>query len=163
MALIKNGGRVEDIWRTLSDTESVPSDGAVIISLKRWTEEKPWLKGRNAPLGIQLKADQPPAIIEDDLDRFDTITLEFPTFRDGRAYSYARLLRERYGFKGEIRAVGDVLRDQLAFMQRCGIDSFEVSDDAPIEQWVKAIDEISVVYQRATDDRKSALEKRGDA
>jgi len=163
MALIKNGQSADNVWRTLADKESVPSDGPVIISLKRWTEEKPWLKGRNAPLGIFLQADQPPAIIEDDLDRFEIVALEFPTFRDGRAYSYARLLRERFGYKGEIRAVGDVLRDQLSFMQRCGIDSFEVADDAPIDQWVKAIDEISVVYQPATDARQTALEKRRSA
>ena len=163
MALIKNGQRAVDIWWTIADKEKLPADGPVIISLKRWTEEKPWLKGRHAPLGIFLQADQPPAIIEDDLDRFEVVSLEFPTFRDGRAYSYARLLRERYGYTGEIRAVGDVLRDQLAFMQRCGINSFEIADNVPINKWIKAIGEISVVYQPATDARQTALDKRRNA
>ena len=153
----------ENIWRNLDDTAQVPSDGPVVISLKRWTEEKPWLKGRNAPLGIRLGADQPPAIIEDDLDRFKIVALDFPTFKDGRAYSYARLLRERCGFEGEIRAVGEVLYDQLNFMRRCGFDSFEIPDDAPLEDWLRAFDEISVVYQRAADERKSALEERREA
>jgi uncharacterized protein (DUF934 family) len=160
MALIKNGRRANDPWRMLADKDAVPGDGPVIISLKRWTEEKPWLKGRKAPLGIRLQADQPPAIIEDDLERFEVIALEFPVFRDGRAYSYARLLRERYGYTGEIRAVGDVLRDQLAFMKRCGIDAYEIADDAPLEDWLAAFDEIGVVYQHATDDRETALEAR---
>ncbi|MBO44443.1 MAG: oxidoreductase [Rhodospirillaceae bacterium] len=163
MALIKNGQSAVDLWCTIADRETIPADGPVIISLKRWTEEKPWLKGRRAPLGIFLQADQPPAIIEDDLDRFEVVSLEFPTFRDGRAYSYARLLRERYCYTGEIRAVGDVLRDQLAFMQRCGINSFEIADNVPIDKWIKAIGEISVFYQTATDARQTALDKRRNA
>lgn len=160
MALIKDGAAAEDVWRSLDDTTPVPAEGPVIIGLKRWTEEKPWLKGRNAPLGIRLTADQPPAIIEDDLTRFQIVALEFPAFKDGRAYSYARLLRERYGYKGEIRAVGDVLYDQLSFMRRVGFDSFEIADDAPLEDWLKAFEEISVVYQRAVDEKKPALEAR---
>ena len=160
MALIKDGKAADDTWRTLDDNAKIPSEGAVIISLKRWIEEKPWLKGRNAPLGIVLSSDQPPAIIDNDLERFEIVALDFPAFKDGRAYSYARLLRERYGYEGEIRAVGDVLYDQLLFMRRCGFDSFEISDDAPLEDWLNAFDEISLVYQPATDERKTVLQAR---
>ena len=81
-------------------------------------------------------------------------------FKDGRAFSYARLLRERYGFNGEVRAVGDVLRDQLFFMHRCGFDAFEVKDESMLQDWLEAVREISVVYQLATDGRESVLQLR---
>jgi uncharacterized protein (DUF934 family) len=84
------------------------------------------------------------------------IALEFPKFGDGRAYSYARLLRERYGFRGELRAVGNVLRDQALFMLRCGFDAFEVTEGTPIEGWREALGEISVVYQPTADGRPVA-------
>jgi uncharacterized protein (DUF934 family) len=150
MALIKNGRRANDPWRMLADKDAVPGDGPVIISLKRWTEEKPWLKGRKAPLGIRLQADQPPAIIEDDLERFEVIALEFPVFRDGRAYSYARLLRERHRFGGEVRAVGHILRDQIAFLLRCGFDAIE-ADGRAAEGWQTATTAFSAWYQPAAD------------
>ena len=89
------------------------------------------------------------------------VALEFPKFRDGRAYSTARLLRERYGFAGELRAVGDVLRDQFLFMHRCGFDAFEVADEQAVAAWRKAIAEFTVFYQTATDGRAPAGALRG--
>src|SRR3546814_2142105 len=83
------------------------------------------LRGHNGRLGLRLKSDQSPAGIAEDLGHFQLVALEFPRFGDGRAYSYARLLRERYGFKGELRAVGNVLRDQFLFMLRCGFDALD--------------------------------------
>ncbi|HEX7025873.1 MAG TPA: DUF934 domain-containing protein, partial [Gammaproteobacteria bacterium] len=89
--------------------------------------------------------------IIDDLSHFDLVAVRFPEFRDGRGYSYARLLRERYGFKGEIRAVGNVLRDQLFYMERCGINAFEVQEDRDINDALKAFYELTVRYQPAVD------------
>ncbi len=83
---------------------------------------------RGTPLGIRLHSDQSPELIAADVPQFAVVALEFPKFRDGRAYSYARLLRERYGFKGELRAVGDVLLEQLFFMLRTGFDAFEIRE-----------------------------------
>jgi uncharacterized protein (DUF934 family) len=121
------------------------------------------LAGRNAPLGIRLRADQPPAEIVVDLDRFQVIALEFPSFVDGRAYSYARLLRERHGYRGELRAVGNVLRDQALFMRRCGFDSFEVAEGTGIAGWREALGEISVFYQPTEDGRPAAPHLRAAA
>src|SRR3546814_6954056 len=93
------------------------------------------LRGHNGRLGLRLKSDQSPAGIAEDLGHFQLVALEFPRFGDGRAYSYARLLRERSGFKGELRAVGNVLRDQFLFMLRCGFDAFEVANENAVDAW----------------------------
>src|SRR3546814_6520329 len=105
------------------------------------------LRGHNGRLGLRLKSDQSPAGIAEDLGHFQLVALEFPRFGDGRAYSYARLLRERYGFKGELRAVGNVLRDQLLFMLRCGFDAFEVANENAVDAWREALAEFDLFYQ----------------
>ncbi len=94
------------------------------------------------------------------LDWLALVALVFPTFRDGRAYSQARLLRERHGFRGELRATGQVLRDQLMFLQRAGFDAFEVSKDKDAAHFAEAVDRYSVFYQPTGDGRMSALEAR---
>ncbi len=151
MPLLRDGALVDDPWVTVDDGTALPMDGPAMISLERWQAHRDALLGRNAPLGIRLKSDQSPALIADDLDRFAVVALEFPVFKDGRAYSYARLLRERYGYRGEVRAVGEVLRDQFLFMVRCGFDALEVKDENAAGQWREAVSEISVVYQPAAD------------
>jgi uncharacterized protein (DUF934 family) len=88
------------------------------------------------------------------------VALAFPKFGDGRAYSYARLLRERFNFKGEVRAVGDVLREQAGFMLRCGFDAFEPADGSTPDQWERATRRFRHVYQRAADDREPAFVER---
>ncbi|MFQ6017561.1 MAG: DUF934 domain-containing protein [Kiloniellaceae bacterium] len=153
MPLIKDDKMTADPWVTVADDEALPEDGQPIVSLDRWQSDRTELLRRNAPIGIRLKSDQPPNLIAEDLDHFAVVALEFPKFTDGRAFSYARLLRERYGYAGELRAVGNVLRDQLLFMQRCGFDAFEVAEGTPLEDWLKAKSEISVWYQPATDGR----------
>ncbi len=153
MPLLKDGALMDDPWVTVNDGTQLPMDGPAIVSLERWQAHRDALLGRNAQLGIRLKSDQSPALIADDLERFAVVALEFPVFKDGRAYSYARLLRERYGYKGEVRAVGEVLRDQFLFMVRCGFDAIEVRDENAAGQWREAVSEISVVYQPAADNR----------
>ena len=156
MALIKDGQVAHDPWTPVTDEAPLPEADAVLLSLERWQAERTALSGSNRPLGIGLRSDQPPALLEGDIERFALVALEFPKFTDGRAYSYARLLRERYGFTGELRAVGNVLRDQLQFMQRCGFDAFEVASDGDPEAWAEALTEITVVYQPAYDANRPA-------
>ena len=124
-----------------------------MVSLERWQAEHETLSGRNRPIGLRLRSDQSPAAVADEVDRFDLIALDFPKFTDGRSYSHARLLRERYGYRGELRAVGKVLRDQFTFLLRCGFDSLEVADESLAGAWDEATSEISHAYQRATDPR----------
>lgn len=166
MVLIKDGQPVDDAWVHVGDDGEVPAEAPAIVTLARWQRENESLRKRNAPLGIRLTDEQEPALIADDLDRFDVVALEFPKFTNGRAYSYARLLRERYGYRGEVRAVGDVLRDQFLFVHRCGFDAYEVADEKAAAAWHEALSEISVWYQNAADDRVPAMwlrhERRDD-
>jgi uncharacterized protein (DUF934 family) len=156
MPLIKDNELVPDPWASLDDDAALPAGAPAIVGLERWEAERETLIKRNAPLGIRLRSDQPPKLVLDDLDRFALVALEFPKFGDGRAYSYARLLRERYGFRGELRAVGNVLRDQALFMLRCGFDAFEVAEASALEGWRAALGEISVFYQPTADGRTPA-------
>jgi len=160
MPLLKDEALADDPWIAVADDQELPADSPVIVSQERWLARAKDLAGRNAPIGILLKSHQSPAAIAGDLDRFSLVALEFPHFKDGRAYSYARLLRERYGFKGEIRAVGNVLRDQHQFMIRCGFDAFELRAGEDPAEWRKHANAFSVFYQPATDRRVTALELR---
>ncbi len=154
MPLLKNGRPVEDVWVPVGDDDDLP-DSPAIFSLERWQRDREALRGHNRPLGIRLLPGQSPAEIAGDLPRFALVVLEFPVFKDGRPFSYARLLRDRYGFTGEIRASGHILRDQYQFLHRCGVDALEVSDtidgETAAQHWQQAQAEISVAYQPATD------------
>lgn len=162
MPLIKNKQVVTDTWQHVDGESALPAEGGVIVPLARWQAERSVLVGRNAPLGIRLKSDEGAEAIVDDLPRFGVVALEFPNFKDGRPYSTARLLRERYHYTGELRAVGDILRDQLQFMWRCGFDAFEFADKTAVEKAIAAFDEIEAVYQTAADRRRSAAMIRND-
>ncbi len=155
MALIKDGRVVEDRWIAVADGAPLPDQGPVVIGLARWHSERDALLSGFRPLGLRLDNDQSPAPIAGDLAHFDLVVLNFPRFTDGRAYSQARLLRERYRFPGEIRATGQVLRDQLAAMRRCGFDAFEIGREGAVECWARAAHEISVRYQPAADGEAS--------
>jgi len=162
MPLIKNRQIVTDTWQHVDDDAALLAEGGVIVSLARWQAGRPALAGRNAPLGIRLKSDEGADAIADDLAYFDLVALEFPNFKDGRAYSTAQLLRQRYHYKGELRAVGEVLRDQLQFMLRCGFDAFEYAGKTAAEEALKAFNEVDMVYQTAADRRRSAAVLRND-
>ena len=133
MALLKNNAIVDDPWTWADRGDGRLAAGPLIVGLEHWRDNRESLLRRNAPLGVCLHSDQQPECISRDLAHFDVVALEFPKFTDGRAYSHARLLRERYDYLGEIRAVGNVLRDQLAFMSRSGFDAFEIPDDTVID------------------------------
>ena len=160
MSLVRDGRLVDDRFINVTDHAQVPAEGPVIVSLEQWQNKKAELLRRGGALGIQLGSDQHPELIAEDLDHFQLVALEFPAFRDGRAYSYARLLRGRYGFSGELRAVGDVLLDQLHFMDRVGFNAFEIDSDDPLGDFQSALANFSVWYQPSDDQRTTAIELR---
>ena len=153
MAILKHGALQPNDWLTVADDAALPEGKPAVVSLDRWLKERETLLGRNAPLGVRLKSDQSPMTIAEDLERIALIVLEFPKFTDGRGYSNARALRQRLGYKGELRAVGNVLRDQYLFMDRCGIDSIEIADDANVAGYLESLGEFSIWYQPAADKR----------
>jgi len=160
MAIVKNGELVESSFVDASGLEAIPAAGPVIVSLDQWKAHRDELVKRGTPLGIRLHSDQPPDLIAADVAHFAVVALEFPKFRDGRAYSYARLLRERYGFKGELRAVGEVLLEQLFFMLRTGFDAFDVQSADPLKDYHTALADFSVWYQPTADGRATAMQLR---
>ena len=133
MAFYKNGDFMTDRWRYLAVDEDVPSEGFVIISLERWLKARIDLVETGAQLGLLIRPGDDADAIAGDLARFTVIALEFPAFTDGRSYSTARLIRERYGYRGELRAVGDVLLDQMSFMRRVGFDAFEITHEPTLK------------------------------
>ena len=140
-----------DAWTDVADDSPLPEGAPAIVSLSRWLTERGALMGRNAPLGVRLASHEKFEVLLDDLERFALIALDFPSLNDGRHYTTARLLRERHGFRGAIRATGQVLRDQMFLMARCGFDSFKLQARQDAAGAQRAFDEIGVVYQPAAD------------
>ena len=150
----------EDPFTAVGDEQSIPP-GDVIISLTRFQAEGEALLGEGRAVGVRLESHEEVEALAYDLPQLALVALAFPKFGDGRAYSYARLLRERFGFKGEVRAVGDVLREQAGNMVRCGFDAFEPADGSSLEDWQRASQRFRHVYQRSSDGRTPAFEERG--
>jgi uncharacterized protein (DUF934 family) len=147
-------------FAVLKDDHPLPAEGAVIVSLSRFRNERDVLLGRAQPLGLRLDAPESPESVGSDIYRFALIVLNVPYFRDGRAFSWARLLRTRFGYQGQIRITGHVLKDQIAFYLRVGVDSFDLPrpvTDAEIEA---ARAEISHVYQHSVDRRETIWDMR---
>jgi len=160
MPLVKAGQIVEDNYLRVPDEEPIPDGVPVIVPGKRFLADAAELSQRDAPVGVIWPNDRRVAELEPWLNRLALIALNFPKFRDGRAYSQARLLRERFGFTGELRATGDVLRDQFQFLLRAGFDSFEVKKPADALVFAKAAARYSVFYQPSADGRPPALRRR---
>lgn len=160
MPLLKNGRVSEDAWQPVIDGAPAPSDGPIVVSFARWQVERETFAGRNAPIGVQLKNTDDVTALQADLGRLGLIVLEFPKYTDGRAYSQARILRERLGYAGELRATGQVLLDQLLFMQRAGFDAFVLNRPDAEAAWRKAQRTFSVFYQPTGDGRATVNELR---
>src|SRR5204863_4692703 len=163
--LIKLHGQAAD-WANerfvnVADDEPLPDAGGVILTLTRFQAEGDALLDQGRAVGVRLEVGESVEDLAYDLPRLSLVALAFPKFRDGRPYSSARLLRERFGFDGEIRAVGDVLREQAGFMVRCGFDAFEPADGSTVEEWDRAAHRFRHAYQRSTDGRPAAFAERG--
>ncbi len=148
MPLIKENAFVEDLWIHLNDGDALTEDGDIIVTFERLEKDWSELVARHRQVGVTLRNVADPYLLRPFLDRLSLITLEFPAFADGRAYSQAKIIRNQLGFKGELRATGNVLADQAALMERCGFDSFEVGESLSIETWKKASEDLKFSYQR---------------
>ncbi len=162
--LIKGDALVKETWHLLpADTtlEGLSNSDDLIVPLNLWLEHAHALKARDGGLGVWLDSDEEVEAIADDLEHFQVIALNFQVFSDGRSYSNARLLRDRYSYKGEVRAIGDVLRDQLFLMKRCGFDAFVIREDRNAEEALQSLKDFSEVYQAATDQPQPLFRRRG--
>jgi len=160
MPLVKNLRIVEDPFVRVLDEAPVADDAAVLVPAARLTADAGELLQRGGRTGVIWPNNRNVAELAPYLDRLDVVALTFPKFQDGRAYSQARLLRERYGFRGELRATGQVLRDQFLFLIRAGFDAFEVTKPADAEHFAEAARRYSAFYQPAGDGRGPASRKQ---
>lgn len=160
MPLVKQGKIVADSYTHATDDSEIPIEGAALIPAARFLADPEALLARNGPTGVIWPNNRDPEDLLPWLGKLAVVALVFPTFRDGRAYSQARLLRERYKFKGELRATGQVLRDQFVIMLRAGFDSFEVKKDADAEAFAATVKRYTVFYQPTGDGRITALHQR---
>ena len=161
--IIKDRRLAADNWQLLRAAEGgapqIALVGDIIVPLALWLEHRDVLLFRLGRLGVWLDSHEDPALIAGDLAHFAVVAVNFPQFTDGRGYSIARLLRERYGWRGELRAIGDVLRDQLFYLARCGFDAFALRADQDPAVALDAFDDFSEAYQ-ASVERPSPLFRR---
>ncbi len=156
MLIIKNKSIVEDDWIVLRLNEGetaetvVVTEGRVIVPLTVWQAQRAMLQTRTE-LGVWLASNDRPEALQEDIAKFAVIAVDFPKFADGRGFTIAYLLRERLGYKNELRAIGDVLRDQIFYMQRVGFDTFVPRADKDINSVIKGLSDFSEVYQASSD------------
>lgn len=156
--LIKNGKLAAQDRAYVPNGEPLP-DGKITVTLQRYKDDAKIIDARNSAVGVRLEPGDDPNDLAESLERLDLIEVSFPRYADGRGYSQAQLLRRRLGYKGELRAVGDVLRDQLLYMHRCGFDTFELanSDQAGAET---ALAEFEHFYQTGADNALTVFQLR---
>lgn len=160
MPLVKGGKIATDVFVHVADDAEIPVDGGILISAARFLGDAEALSGRAGKTGVIWPNNRDIDDLVPWLDRLAVVALVFPSFRDGRAYSQARVLRERHGYRGELRATGQVLRDQFVFMLRAGFDAFQVNKEADAEAFAATVKRYSVFYQPTGDGRITALHRR---
>jgi len=158
--LINKSEIIENTWQTLDkDFSGKLPDGSILVPLN-YLLENPLILDSNPNIGIWLDSDQNSEALEPYLNKLSLIAINFPKFVDGRGYSYARILRDRLDYQGELRAIGDILHDQLFYLKRCGFDSFAVREDKNIEVALQGLEDFSDSYQIATDQPEPLFRRR---
>jgi len=160
MPLVKGGKITDDVFVHVADGAALPDDGAILVPAARLLENPASVLDRKDKIGVIWPNNRDVDDLVPYLDRLAVVALVFPIFRDGRAYSQARLLRERFSYRGELRATGQVLRDQFVFMLRAGFDSFEAKKQSDAEAFAQTVKRYSVFYQPTGDGRLTALHRR---
>ncbi|MEK6594455.1 MAG: DUF934 domain-containing protein [Pseudomonadota bacterium] len=163
--LIKNRRPAADPWQLLEPAADggqpvIPPHGDIIVPLVTWLEQRDTLLSRSGRLGVWLDSDEEPALLGDDLRLFGVVAVNFSQFTDGRGYSIARLLRERYGWRGELRAIGDVQRDQLFYLARCGFDAFALREGEDLQSALSAFGDFSEAYQASVERAQPLFRRR---
>ena len=136
-----------DSWQLVTEGAGLPLPGDAIVPLAIWRESRAHLAARAGRTGVWRRPDDEPADLAGDIARLPLVAVQFPQFTDGRGYSTARLLRERYGFAGELRAIGEVLRDQLFYLERVGFNAFDLKEGKSLEDALLAFGDFSDAYQ----------------
>ena len=158
--MLSHGAVTEDNWTVLQmPVETIPQ-GNILLPLKYWLEQSAELDGQAGLVGVWLDSDEEVEALADDLAQLPVVALNFPKFVDGRGFSSARLLRDRYDYKGEIRAIGNVIQDQLFMLQRCGFSQYCLADNVDLEAAAKSLNDFSDSYQTAADQDQPLFKRR---
>lgn len=156
--IIRDGQLVENEWQLVDEVGLFP-DGKILISMSSWNEQQVQIAKRGGEIGIWMASDETPEEIEN-LSKIQIIAIRFDNFMDGRGFSIARQLRERYGFKGEIRAVGAPIRDQLTYMVRCGFNAFELAEHYDPAEALASLKDFSDNYQTSVEQKTPLFRRR---
>lgn len=159
--LIKNGQICDDDFiRVTADHQGALPDANVLVDVATLNSRQTEVAAHGKLKGVLLSSAEHPELIADQLQSLDLVAIDFPQFADGRGYSYAYLLRTRYGFKGEVRAVGDVFKDTLYYLKRCGFDSYAVRSDKDPADAMEALNTFSQPYQASVDLQQPLFKRR---
>lgn len=161
--LINRTQQLSDSWRLLdaaAPLTDILASGDAIVPLALWRAHRDALAARNGRTGVWLGADEDPEALADGVRRLPLIAVHFPKFGDGRGFSTARLLRERYGYVGELRAIGDVLRDQLFYLAACGFDTFALRDDQDPASAFAAFTDFTEIYHTSVSQPSPLFRRR---
>lgn len=156
--IIKDQQICDDNWQVWRDAETLPETGGYIVPLALWQSNKDALKALG-DVAVFLASDESPKSLGADIAEFELIAVDFPKFADGRGFSYGRELREQFAYKGELRAIGDFMRDQLYFLSRCGFNSFAL-ENSDIEESLASFKDFSESYQPSIDQRLPLFRRR---
>ena len=149
MKIIKDKQIIEDSWTHLADSDEI-TNGDITVSLSRWKKEKAELGDRQGNIGIRISPTDTVEDIATDLKNVKLVAVEFPAFTDGRAFSHARILRSRYGFEGEIRAIGNFMPDQVFYLTRVGVNAFQLKNPEELQLALSTMNDFTVKYQAST-------------
>jgi uncharacterized protein (DUF934 family) len=161
-SLIKDGTVVNNLWQIVDEDHTDLAQDHIILPYSLWVANQDSLSQRvsEGKVGLLLEGEHNLQEQHESLASFALIAIRFPGFMDGRGFSVGRLLRERYGFTGELRATGSVIRDQLCYLQRCGFSSFDLDDDINVEAALESLSDFSEGYQISVDLPKPLFRRR---
>lgn len=156
--LLKDGNIINNSWQLISDDILV--EGDILVSVSQWQAQSDALTSRDGAVGVWIDSHEEIEDFAEAIIGLPVIAINFPKFADGRGFSLARLLRERYGYSGEIRAIGQIIRDQLFYMQRCGFDAFAFDADIDLADASQSLQDFSDAYQVAVDQPEPLFKRR---
>ena len=158
--VLKDNRLIDDSWTLLTeDSESLPS-GDILLSYSQWQTFSDQLDSHDGSVGVIIEGNADIEDIIEPLLKLPLIAINFPKFADGRAFSSARLIRERYEYTGEIRAVGGFIRDQLYYLSRCGFNAFKFDDSVDLTEYAKSLQDFSEAYQVSVDQERPLFRRR---
>jgi len=158
--LLKDNQIIDDSWLILDDSAETLPSGNILLSLEQWQQFSDQLSQHNGELGLWLEGNAEIDAVIDSLQQLSLIAIKFPKFVDGRGFSLARLLRERYNYNGELRAIGEFIRDQLYLLKRCGFNAFQLTEDQDLSEASKSLNDFSETYQVSADQQEPLFRRR---